>query len=452
MNILLIEDEKITRITLTNTLKREGFEVISCATGAEGMEKLQQETFDLVLTDLRLPKMNGLDILKYVKENHPQTFVIIMTAYASVETAVEALKIGAYDYLTKPFAPEKLITMLKHIEHFHQLVGENKKLKEKLRSSEKHIIVGASVATKKLIETVKVVAKNDYTVLIEGESGTGKEVIARALHRYSLRHNGPFVPINCAVIPETLIESELFGYEKGAFTGANKRHAGYFKRADGGTLFLDDIDDLPLLVQVKLLRVLQEKEFTPVGGNTSRTVDVRVIGATKVNLKEKVRKNEFREDLYYRLNIIPIKLLPLRERKEDIPPLIEHFLQKHGADAGKQYITKELLEKMMNYSWPGNVRELENMVERLIALYDLGTFEEQFLHTADEKEESFSPAMSRQDKSYPAFEQYIREREREIIEWAMRKAGNNISKAAEFLKIPRSTLRSKMQKLNLIHF
>ena len=450
MNILLIEDEKITRITLTNTLRKEGFEVVGCATGAEGMEKLQQKAFDLVLTDLRLPKMNGIDILKYIKENKPQTFVIIMTAYASVETAVEALKIGAYDYLTKPFAPEKLIAMLKHIERFHQLVGENKKLKEKLRSTEKHIIVGASAATKKLIETVKVIAKNDYTVLIEGESGTGKEVIARALHHYSLRHNGPFVPINCAVIPETLIESELFGYEKGAFTGANKRHAGYFERANGGTLFLDDIDDLPLLIQVKLLRVLQEKEFTPVGGNKSQAVDLRVIGATKVNLKEKVQKNEFREDLYYRLNIIPIKLFPLRERKEDIPPLVEHFLQKHGAEAGRQYITKELLEKMMNYSWPGNVRELENTVERLIALYDLGTFEEQFLRTIDEKTEPFSAAIPRQEKSYPSFQQYIRDREHEIIVWAMRKAGNNISKAAELLRIPRSTLRSKMEKLALL--
>jgi len=450
MRILLIEDEKITRITLTNTLIKEGFDVVSCETGDEGLKKFHQEAFDLVLTDLRLPRMNGIDILKTVKEKNPHTFVIIMTAYASVETAIEALKIGAYDYLTKPFAPEKLITMLRHIDHYHQIVGENQKLKEKLRHTEKDIIIGSSLVTQKLIETIKVIAKNDYTVLIEGESGTGKEVVARALHRYSLRRDGPFVPINCAVIPETLIESELFGYEKGAFTGAHKRHAGYFERANGGTLFLDDIDDLPLAMQVKLLRVLQEKEFTLVGGSKTQSVDLRVIGATKVDLHEKVLKNEFREDLYYRLNIIPIKLKPLRERKEDIPALIEHFLQKHGAEEDKQYITAELLRKIMAYSWPGNVRELENTIERLVALYELGTFEEQFLNTKKETPVELPMISIEEEKDYPGLQQYIREREQEIIEWAMKKAGNNISKASQFLKIPRSTLRSKMEKLGLV--
>ena len=447
MKILLIEDEKITRITLTNTLRKEGFELTSCATGAEGMDKLQREAYDLVITDLRLPKMNGIDILKAVKNQTPQTFVIIITAYASVETAVEALKIGAYDYLTKPFAPEKLIAMLKHIEHYHKIVGENKKLKEKLRYTEKDIIVGSSLITQKLIETVKVVAKNDYTVLIQGESGTGKEVVARALHSYSMRRNKPFVPINCAVIPETLMESELFGYEKGAFTGAQKRHAGYFERAEGGTLFLDDIDDLPLAMQVKLLRVLQEKEITPVGGTRARKIDVRVVGATKVDLQEKVANNEFREDLFYRLNIIPIKLSPLRERKDDIPALVEHFLHKHGAEDDKQYITSDLMEKLIDYDWPGNVRELENTVERIIALYELGTFEEQFL-TIPENKQLASPLPSpSREKSYPPFQEYMKEREREIIEWAMKKANHNISRAAQLLQIPRSTLRSKMEKM-----
>jgi len=446
MNILLIEDEKITRITLTNTLKKEGFKITSCETGTEGLQLFEENSYDLVLTDLRLPKMNGIDILKTVKKKKPDTFVIIMTAYASVETAVEALKIGAYDYLTKPFAPEKLIIMLKHIQQFHEVVGENKALKKKLRKSKKNLIIGSSAATQKLIETVKVVAKNDSTVLIEGESGTGKEVTARALHNYSLRKSGPFIPINCAVIPETLIESELFGYEKGAFTGATKRHAGYFERAHGGTLFLDDIDDLPVSLQVKLLRVLQEKEFTPVGAAKTKLVDVRVVGATKVNLQEKVKQNQFREDLFYRLNIIPVKLMPLHSRKEDIPALVEHFLEKHSAQKDVQYITTDILEKMMNYSWPGNVRELENSVERIVALHELGTMDDQFLAITEKAAvtDPVSQDESRQD--YPSFEKFIREREWDIIHWAMDKADQNVSRAAELLQIPRSTLRSKMEK------
>lgn len=447
MNILLIEDEKITRISLTNTLHKEGFNVTSCETGDEGLKQFNKNHFDLVLTDLRLPKMNGIDILKEVKTKKPEIFVIIMTAYASVETAIEALKIGAYDYLTKPFAPEKLISMLNHIEQFHKIVGENKELKKRLHSVKNGLIIGNSTETRKLIELLKVVAKNEYTVLIEGESGTGKEIAARSLHSYSVRNNGPFVPINCAVIPETLIESELFGYEKGSFTGAVKRHVGYFERANNGTLFLDDIDDLPLPLQVKLLRVLQEKEFIPVGGTKTQSLDVRIVCATKVDLWEMVKSNRFREDLFYRLNIIPVKLVPLRERKEDIPALVEHFLEKHGATKDTQYVSRQILEKMMRYSWPGNVRELENIVERIIALYELGTFDYQFLAMPGKSATSELILQEENLQNYPPFDQYIKEKEQEIICWAMDNANQNVTRAAEFLQIPRSTLRSKMEKL-----
>lgn len=447
MNILLIEDEKITRISLTNTLHKEGFNVTSCETGDEGLKQFNKNHFDLVLTDLRLPKMNGIDILKEVKTKKPEIFVIIMTAYASVETAIEALKIGAYDYLTKPFAPEKLISMLNHIEQFYKIVGENKELKKRLHSVKNGLIIGNSTETRKLIELLKVVAKNEYTVLIEGESGTGKEIAARSLHSYSARNNGPFVPINCAVIPETLIESELFGYEKGAFTGAVKRHVGYFERANNGTLFLDDIDDLPLPLQVKLLRVLQEKELIPVGGTKTQSLDVRIVCATKVDLWEMVKSNQFREDLFYRLNIIPVKLAPLRERKEDIPVLVEHFLEKHGATKDTQYVSRQILEKMMRYSWPGNVRELENIVERIIALHELGTFDYQFLAMPGKSATSELILQEENLQNYPPFDQYIKEKEQEIICWAMDNANQNVTRAAEFLQIPRSTLRSKMEKL-----
>ncbi len=325
MKILLIEDEKITRITLTNTLRKEGYQVVNSETGRDGLDHFRREHFDVVITDLRLPKMNGLDILKAVKEISPDCFVIVITAYATVETAVEALKMGAYDYLTKPFSPDKLLSMLDHIRQLRLVMDENARLKAKLQHLEKKVIIGKSPDMRKLLETIKVVAKNDYTVLIQGESGTGKEMVARALHEYSPRREKPFVPINCAVIPESLLESELFGHEKGAFSGAIKRHIGYFERAHQGTLFIDDIDDFPLNLQVKLLRVLQEREFYRVGGSESIPVDVRIVCATKIDLQEKVRQNLFREDLYYRLNIIPLKIPPLRERKEDILPLVEHF-------------------------------------------------------------------------------------------------------------------------------
>jgi len=450
MRILLIEDEKITRITLTDMLRKEGWEVKSTGTGQEGLELFLRQPFDVVITDLRLPKMNGLDVLKQVKEKAPDTTVIVMTAYGSVETAVQALKMGAFDYLSKPFSPDKLQSMLRHVQNMRRILDENVRLKKRLEMIEKRELIGNTPVMRRLLETVRHVARHDSTVLIVGESGTGKELVARALHQNSWRKDQPFVAVNCAAIPETLLESELFGHEKGAFTGAVKRHVGYFERANHGTLFIDDIDDLPMNMQVKLLRVLQEREFIRIGGWESVAVDVRVIAATKVDLKKRVEEKRFREDLYYRLNIIPIYLPPLRERREDIPILIEHFLEKQGAKDCLKWFTPPLMRRLMEYDWPGNVRELENFVERFVALSGMQSFDPYALLPGEAAQGlTNKEGVAEADGVFPPFNAYMAAKEREIIEWALSRAGNNVSRAAELLGLPRTTLRSKMDKLGL---
>ena len=448
MKIMLVEDEKITRKTLTDILKKENYEVNSFSDGTEALNALKQNNFDVVITDLRLPGTNGLDILKAAKEMNSRIIVIIITAYATVETAIESLKLGAYDYLLKPFSPEQLLSILKHIEQLSKVLYENEKLKSRLELFEKKTIIGSSAKVKAFLDMIKIVAPQDHTILIQGESGTGKELCARTIHNFSLRKDKEFIAINCAVIPETLIESELFGHEKGAFTGAVKKHIGYFEKANGGTLLLDDIDDLPLAMQVKLLRVLQEKEISRVGSTENIPIDVRIVCATKVDLKERVNQKLFREDLYYRLNIIPIVLPPLRERKEDIPELLIHFLKKHGAEEKVQYVDDNIYSILNKYDWPGNVRELENMTERIIALspnkhLNATVLDPILINTNKEKifENSF-------DK-YDGFDKYILTKEKEIIDWALIKSGNNVSGAAKLLKIPRTTLRSKMDKLSM---
>ena len=448
MKIMLVEDEKITRKTLTDILKKENYDVNSFGDGTEALNELKQNNFDVVITDLRLPGTNGLDILKAAKEINSRTVVIIITAYATVETAIESLKLGAYDYLLKPFSPEQLLSILKHIEQLSKVLYENEKLKSRLELFEKKTIIGSSAKVKAFLDMIKIVAPQDHTILIQGESGTGKELCARTIHNFSLRKDKEFIAINCAVIPETLIESELFGHEKGAFTGAVKKHIGYFEKANGGTLLLDDIDDLPLAMQVKLLRVLQEKEISRVGSTENIPIDVRIVCATKVDLKERVNQKLFREDLYYRLNIIPIVLPPLRERKEDIPELLIHFLKKHGAEEKVQYVDDNIYSILNKYDWPGNVRELENMTERIIALspnQHLNTTVLDPILINTKKEKIFENPFDK----YDGFDKYILSKEREIIDWALSKSGNNVSGAAKLLKIPRTTLRSKMDKLSM---
>lgn len=453
MRILLIEDEKITRITLSDTLIANGYSVAAFDTGSEGLAAFMESRFDVVITDLRLPHMSGIDILQKVKEEDPACQVIVMTAYSSVETAVRALKLGAYDYLTKPFSPDELLALLEKLRQLRDVLYENKKLKKRIRSFENRTLVGESSKMRNLVSTLKVVSQNDFTVLVEGESGTGKEVVARFLHYHSPRSKQPFIAINCAAVPESLMESELFGHEKGAFTGANKQHTGYFERANHGTLFIDDIDDFPVTLQVKLLRFLQEREIYRVGGDAPIPLDIRVIAATKVDLIEQINKNKFREDLYYRLNIIPLHIPPLRERREDIPLLIKHFFEKHGQKSALPALTARQIQILESYHWPGNIRELENVVGRLIAMPDSDYFLEH-LSARDSQKTSVQGdgAYMVEGANFPGMKDFIREQEIKVIGLALKKAGRNISDAARLLKIPRSTLRSKMEKLQITDF
>jgi two-component system, NtrC family, response regulator AtoC len=445
MKILIIEDEKISRIALTNTLRKEGFEAASASTAEEGLALFEKDRHAVVVTDLRLPKADGMAVLNTVMAKSPDTRVIIITAYATVETAIAALKLGAYDYLTKPFSPERLLSILRNIRRLMDVVDENRELKTRLRVFEERPLIGVSPAMQRLVERIQLIARSESTILIEGESGTGKEVAARAVHLASPRRNAPFVVVSSAGIPESLLESELFGHERGAFTGAVRQHKGYVERAQHGTLFIDDIDDLSLSMQVKLLRVLQEREIVRVGGSENISVDVRVIAATKVDLRERVAAKEFREDLYYRLNILPLHIPPLRERREDIPLLIEHFLTKHGGGEMRESMTEEIIAACVNHTWPGNVRELENCVERLVALSRAGHFD---ITTLGFSPVPSAPAQSTGTvKDYPPFDEYIHQCEQEIIGWAMQRSDNNVSEAARLLRIPRTTLTSKLLRL-----
>jgi len=441
MKILLVEDERITRIAMRDNLSNAGHNVTICADGEEGLLTLKKKKFDLVITDLKLPNASGLDILAEAK-NIDGLKVIIMTAFATVENAIEALRLGAYDYLIKPFAPEELLNIVENLNDFHKVVKENRKLKERIDQHEARDIIGQSPAMIQMKQTIEIASDGDYTVLVEGESGTGKELVARAIHRRSSRKKKPFVAINCCAIPETLFESELFGHVRGAFSGADKNHAGYFERAKGGVLFIDDIDDMQMNLQAKILRVIQEREIERVGGNQSIPIDIRIIAATKKDLKQLVAEGKFRDDLYYRLNVVPISIPKLSDRKDDIQLLVEHFLKKHGAPQ-EFVISPEILPILMRYDWPGNVRELENIVERIIALpsIDLSDILIPQSNVVDDVS---------QYSDLPTFplnlHEYVTEFENSVIDKALEHADNNLAATARILQIPRSTLRSKLEK------
>ncbi len=444
MKILMVEDERMTRIALTGTLRKEGHEVTPCPDGDTALAALDNQKFDVVLTDLNMPGPDGIEVLRRAVENDPETKVIIMTAYASTETAVEALRIGAYDYLSKPFQPDELLARIGHIEQLLSVQKENKKLKRRIAKISDHNIVGTSPLMTRLVETIDTIAQGEYNVLVQGPSGTGKELVARAIHQRSERQDNPMVAINCTAIPESLLESELFGYRKGAFTGADRDHDGYFRRANGGSLFIDDIDDLPLSVQVKLLRVIQEKEIEPVGGRETIPVDFRLISATKVNLQDLVAEGKFREDLYYRLNVIPLVLPTLSERKEDIPALVRHFSQQR--QNGKQLELKEdQFQVLMNHHWPGNVRELQNVVERMMALPHIPV-QDLFDGPLEGNSQAADSSHRLSPSNFSSYRQYMQKCEDRIIQWALREADGNISTAARILDLPRSTLRSKLEK------
>ena len=364
--ILVVDDDENVRETVGSVLTEEGYSIETASSGKEAIEKAGSNSLAVMVTDLKLPDTDGVKLYQTIKKKHPDTLAIIITGHASLQSAIRAIKAGAYDYLEKPFRMEDILLTVKRALDHAELLNQNIHLKQELEAKYRpENIVGTHPKMQKVFDLIRKVASADVTVLIRGESGTGKELAARAIHYASQRKNTRFVALSCGALPETLLESELFGYEKGAFTGALSRKPGLFETADGGSLFLDEIGDLSPATQVKLLRVLQEKEFQPVGGVRQMKVDVRFLSATNKDLEKAIREGKFREDLYYRLNVLQIDLPPLRERKDDIPLLVKHFLAKFGS---RRTISKETMNALVSYDWPGNVRELENAIERAIVL------------------------------------------------------------------------------------
>ncbi len=451
--ILIIEDDEGVRQLLEDILTEE-YDTASAQRGSEALNLLRDDSFSLMIVDLRLPDINGMDIIRQAKRISPHTVSLVITGYGSIESAVEATKLGVYNYLTKPFSRDQLLFNVKGAIEHHHLLKENEDLRETIeRTYALDNIIGKSQAMLEVFDTIRKVADTDATVLITGESGTGKELIARAIHYNSARKKHPFIPINCGAIPQDLLESELFGHEKGAFTGAVSARQGRFERADKGTLFLDEIGELPLHLQVKLLRVLQEKEFERVGGNRTIKVDVRIIAATNKNLEEAIENKTFREDLYYRLNVIPIYVPPLRERKGDIPLLVNHFLKKLARTKKKRItgVDPAAMEMLMNYDWPGNIRELENIIERTVILKE----DEGLIKPRD------LPAKIREAKNTGVFyfdipkdgidlPALLEELETRFIKKALDRAGGVKTKAAQLLGINRTTLIEKMRKRGML--
>ncbi len=448
--ILIVDDEKVQLEILEGFLVKQGYEATAAEDGQRALEKFKNGSFDLVLTDYRMPGMDGIQLLREVRRLQPEAVVVIMTAYGTVGTAVAAMKEGAYDYLTKPIDLDELLLLIQRVEREVGLDQENRELKEQLREKFKvDFIVSASRQMEEALNLVGRVSRSSATILILGESGTGKELIARAIHYSSPRADKPFVKVNCAALPENLLESELFGHEKGAFTGAVARRVGRFELADQGSIFLDEIGDLSPSLQMKLLRVLQEKEFERVGSNQTIRSDVRVIAATNRNLEEAIQKGTFREDLYYRLNVVTISLPPLRERKEDIPLLVEHFLKKYNRENKKNVasLSKEARDLLMRYDYPGNVREVENIVERAVVLCrgDTLTTQDLPLNLREGKAEA---ALER-DRGTQSLPDTLEEIERQLILKALERSGGVQTKAAEELGISERVLRYKMKKYSL---
>ncbi len=371
--ILVVDDEEIILLSCERVLTEEGYEIQTRLSGKEALELLAEELFDLAIVDLKMPGMDGIELLRAIKRDYPHISVIMITGYSTIESAVEAMKAGAVDYLPKPFTPDQVTMVVKKALDARNLILENLYLRNELQTKYRfENIIGSSKKMQEIYRLIAKVAPTHSTVLITGESGTGKELIARAVHFNSLRKDRPFVPVDCAVLSENLLESELFGHVKGSFTGAIVTKPGLFEVADGGTLFLDEIGNISLTTQSKLLRVIQEREFTPVGGTRLKKVDVRILAATNKDLPEKIKEGTFREDLFYRLNIVPIHLPPLRERPEDIPLLAQHFLEKYCRELGKKFkaLSPAAVELLVRHSWPGNVRELENTMERVAVMTD----------------------------------------------------------------------------------
>ena len=447
LHICVVDDEDIIKISLTDDLQDYGHKVKAFGDPVEALEFIKENTVDIVITDMRMPKMDGIQLLSEIKKINPEIYVIVMTAYGSVKSAVEAMKLGAYDYLLKPFEIDELTLLLNKITDLNDIRKTNQEFSSQFQLKyDLNTYVGISDAVKEIRNLIKIYAETDSTVLITGETGTGKELIANLIHYNSLRKDKPLVKVSCGILAKDVIESELFGHEKGAFTGADKRRIGRFEKADGGTIYLDDIDDIPRSIQIKLLRVLQESQIERVGSSEPIEIDVRVIASTKADLKKYIKAGKFRDDLYYRLNILPLNLKPLRERKDDILPLFEYFL-KVFTNGAEFVIENEVKNVLMNYNWPGNIRELKNIAERLSILcknhkISITNIPAQLREEITRLEDILS------DERKP-YRQIMEQVEKSLIKKALQKMGNNKAKAAEYLNLHVSTLKSKIAKFGI---
>jgi DNA-binding NtrC family response regulator len=443
VNILIVDDEPIMRESLSDWLRDDGYSVVAADSGTRALKLLPTESWNVMIVDLKMPGMDGIELMGEVKKTSPDVPIIIMTAYATVDTAVRAMREGAYDYVVKPFDPEEMALIIRKLVAHQKLVLENRYLRDELRKKfEYKDIITKNPKMLKVLELLKSVAPTTSTVLIEGESGTGKELVARAIHHTSQRASEPFVPVSCAALPETLLESELFGYEKGAFTGATEARKGRFEEAEAGTIFLDEIAEVSTKTQVDLLRVLQEREVRRLGAKGTIKIDVRVICATNKDLQSEVDAERFRADLYYRLNVVRIVIPPLRERKEDIPLLADHFLKKYALENAKSVagISEEAMSLLVRHGWPGNVRELENAVERAVVVSKTSRIQPQDLPATVAKMRTdmlLTPHGSLADI------------ERQHIISVLKKNEWQIKKSAQELRIDRSTLYAKMKKYSI---
>ena len=454
--ILVADDEQSMREFLDIMLKKEGYKVSLASNGEEVLKLIDKDLFDLILLDIRMPRLDGIGVLKKIKTASPETIVIMITAYASADTAIKAMKEGAYDYITKPFKVDEIKLIIKNALEKKNLQKENLLLKQVVRDRYRFgSIIGQSSKMLALYDLLEKIAPTKTNILITGESGTGKELAAKAVHYNSSRKDKPFVTLNCGAIPESLIESELFGHMKGAFTDAITTKKGLFEMADEGTIFLDEISELPLLMQVKLLRVLQDKEFKRVGGTDDIRVDVRIISATNKDLEETVKEKRFREDLFYRLNVIQVKMPPLRDRKEDIPILTAHFLKKFSEELNKNIlkVSPEALTMLLNYEYPGNVRELQNIIERAVALGNGNELTPQ--HLSSYLDEQIQGKRSAIDLDIPPdgidLEKVIEEIERALLLKALGRTKGIKKKAAELLRINFRSMRYRLEKYGLDH-